>query len=329
MKKTRRLLAALLSLVLLAGCKQSPEIYRKTYLDLFDTVTTISGSGMGQEVFVSQADALHDALLEYHRLLDVYNSYEGMNNLKTVNDQAGIAPVAVDGRIIDFLLFARQMYTATGGRVDVTMGSVLKLWHEARTAALENPEQSYLPHEEALQDAGTHTGFRKLVIDRENGTVFITDPLLRLDVGAMAKGWALEQVCKDAPPGILLDLGGNIGITGPKANGDPWVIGIQDPNSHGYLQTLEQSQGAVVTSGDYQRYYTVEGQRYHHIIDPETLYPAGYWQSVTIFCEDSGVADALSTALFLMDRQEGQALLDQYNARAWWVDREGNLMASP
>jgi len=85
----------------------------------------------------------------------------------------------------------------------------------------------------------------------------------------------------------------------------------------------------VVTSGDYQRTYLVDGEFYHHIIDPETLMPSAYWRSVTVVCPDSGLADALSTALFLMDQQDGQTLLDRCGAAAMWVDGEGNCYYSP
>ncbi len=151
-----------------------------------------------------------------------------------------------------------------------------------------------------------------MVIDEAASTVQITDPETRLDVGAIAKGYAVEQVCRQAPAGLLVSVGGNIRATGPKADGQPWVVGIQSPDRDGeeFLHTLELSQGSVVTSGDYQRYYTVDGVRYHHIIDPATLSPAAYWRSVTIVCADSGLADALSTALFTLPQAEGQALLD-------------------
>ena len=108
------------------------------------------------------------------------------------------------------------------------------------------------------------------------------------------------------------------------------MVGVTDPEGGaGYLHTLYLSKGSVVTSGDYQRYYTVAGPQYHHIIDPATRYPSAYWCSVTILCADSGLADALSTALFVLPREAGQALLNQCGAEAMWVDTEGNFFYSP
>lgn len=325
---------ALLAL-LLSGCagQGTPEKkqYNATFLTLFDTVTTIVGKADSEEVFRETAQAVHDELLEYHQLFDVYNDYEGLNNLKTVNDNAGIAPVAVDSRVIDLLKDCRSYYEATGGKVNAAMGSVLQLWHVARNDGINDPANAYLPDRAALEEAALHMDFDAVVLDEEASTVFITDPAVQLDVGAIAKGWSVQKVCENAPDGLLVSVGGNVCATGPKDEaGTPWVVGIQNPDGGDtYLHTLYVTEGSVVTSGDYQRTYAVDGKLYHHIIDPDTLYPSEYWRSVTIVCADSGLADALSTALFVLSQEDGQALLDQFDAKALWVDQEGNLLYSP
>ena len=150
-------------------------------------------------------------------------------------------------------------------------------------------------------------------------------------MGAIAKGWATQQVAENAPAGLLISVGGNVCATGPKdETGTPWVVGIQDvDDSEQYLHTLYLTEGCVVTSGDYQRTYAVDGQLYHHIIDPETLYPSVFWRAVTVVCDDSGTADALSTALFLMPQEEGQQLLERYDAEALWVAPDKSLLYSP
>ncbi len=149
-------------------------------------------------------------------------------------------------------------------------------------------------------------------------------------MGAIAKGWAAEEVAKDSPSGLLISVGGNVCATGPKdSSGTPWVVGIQNPDGGDYLHTVYVTKGSVVTSGDYQRAYTVDGQIYHHIIDSDTLYPSGYWRSVTVICDDSALADALSTALFLLPLEEGRQLLDRLGAEAMWVDIRGERFYSP
>ena len=332
----RLICAVLLSALLLSGCTAAgntvPEKkqYNATFLTLFDTVTTIVGKAESEEAFRQMAQQVHDELLVYHQLFDIYNDYEGVNNLKTINDNAGIAPVTVDRKVIDLLLDCKEFYSVTAGKVNVAMGSLLHLWHVARNDSIHNPAKAYLPDQTALEKTLFHCNINDLIIDEAASTVYLSDPEMRLDVGAIAKGWAVEQVTKTAPSGLLISVGGNVRATGPKEEGTPWVVGIQDPRqADQYLHTLYLTQGSLVTSGDYQRTYMVDGEAYHHIIDPLTLYPSQYWSSVTIVCTDSGLADALSTALFLMDQQSGQALLDQFDAEALWVDREGNLYYSP
>ena len=211
------------------------------------------------------------------------------------------------------------------------MGSVLSLWHEAREAGINDPEHAALPDRAALEEATLHTDFSSVIIDEAASTVQITDPETRLDVGAIAKGYAVEQVCRQAPAGLLVSVGGNVRATGPKADGQPWVVGVQSPDGDGeeFLHTLELSQGSVVTSGDYQRYYTVDGVRYHHIIDPDTLWPADYFTAVTILCPDSGLADCLSTGVFCMPLEEGMALIESLDGvEALWCTKDGQVVTS-
>lgn len=331
-----KILACLLAVILLlSGCQAgqngnaAKNRYQTSYLNLFDTVTTIVGYAGTEAQFQEQCRKIHDELAFYHELFDVYHDYPGINNVKTVNDNAGVAPVEVDPALIDLLVFSREIYDQTDGRVNAAMGSVLTLWHESRTVGTDDPEAAALPEEAALREAAEHISFDGVVIDTEKRTVFLSDPLQRLDVGAVAKGYAAERVRRSAPSGYLISVGGNLCANGPRADGTPWVVGLENPDGGSYLHTLNVSGGCVVTSGDYQRYYTVNGVRYHHIIDPQTLMPSRYWRSVTILCADSGLADALSTALFLMPQAEGQRLLDHYHAEALWVAPDGSEFFSP
>ena len=331
---SRRIICLLLVCLLLTGCTGTagPENkqYTATFLTLFDTVTSIVGKADSQAEFEQTAQKIHDELLEYHQLFDIYNDYEGVNNLKTVNEQAHIAPVQVDSRIIELLKDCKRYYDLTGGRVNAAMGSVLQLWHEARNDGLDDPANAYLPEKTALEEAKLHTMLDAVVIDEEASTVYISDPDVQLDVGAIAKGWSAQRVCENAPEGLLISVGGNVCATGPKdETGTPWVVGVQDPDGgDSYLHTLYLTKGSMVTSGDYQRAFLVDGKFYHHIIDPDTLYPSEYWRSVTIVCDDSGLADALSTALFLLPLEEGTELLEKCGAEAMWVDGEKNIFYS-
>ena len=329
----KRLCALILTLSLLlsgcAGAGEEQKQYSATFLTVFDTVTTILGRDVSEAAFTEKAQAVHDELLRYHQLFDIYNEYEGLNNLKTVNDHPGEA-VSVDKAIVDMLRDCKAYYELTGGRVNAAMGSVLRLWHEAREDGLNDFANAYLPDGEALAQAADHADWDDVLIDEEKLTVTIADPGLRLDVGAIAKGWSVQRAAETAPEGLLISVGGNVCAPGPKdSTGTPWVVGVQDPDGgENYLHTLYLTKGSMVTSGDYQRAYMVDGELYHHIIDPDTLYPGSLWRAVTVVCPDSGLADALSTALFLLPMEEGQKLLDVCESTAMWVDAEGNMYYS-
>ena len=331
----KRLILLLLFCAVLCGCtgevQPEKQQYTATFLNLFDTVTTVVGRSSSEEIFREQAQEIRDALEYYHRLFDIYNDYENIANLKTVNDRAGIEPVKVDRAVIDLLLDCKDYCDLTGGKVNVAMGSVLRLWHDARNDGIRDPIHAQLPDPGRLEEAAKHTDLASVVINEADSTVFITDPAVQLDVGAVAKGWATQRVAENAPEGMLISVGGNVCATGPKTEeGTPWVIGIQDPdNTQKNLHTLYLTKGTVVTSGDYQRAYVVDGKRYHHIIDPDTLMPSTYWRSVSIVCDDSGLADALSTGLFLMDLEQGKRLAQQCDAQVLWVDLQGNEFMTP
>lgn len=171
--KTRVIALVLAAIMVLGGCSSvsapEQERYEATFMTLFDTVTKIVGYAESEEAFQATAQEIHDELLEYHQLYDIYKDYDGINNIKTINDCAGGEPVAVDQRVIDLLLFCRELYEATEGRVNTAMGSVLSLWHDARNAGIDDPENSALPEADALNKAAEHTGFEAIVIDEKAG----------------------------------------------------------------------------------------------------------------------------------------------------------------
>lgn len=311
--------------------------FTTTSFDYFDTVTSITGYEPDRQSFDRVAQTLLEQLGEYHRLFDIYLRYEGINNLCTVNQIVdGVHPtVPVDQKIIDLLLYAREVYDQTQGMVNVAMGSVLRLWHDCRKAGANNPAAATLPSATALAEAARHTDIRNLMVDRENRTVHLADPHMRLDVGAIAKGYAVEQVARwleqQGKTGYVLNVGGNVRAVGAKPDGSGWLAGLENPQdpSGAYLATLSLTNQALVTSGSYQRYYTVNGKRYHHIIHPDTQMPAQGLLSVSVVCSDSGQGDALSTALFCMPVDRGKALVESLpGVEALWVAEGGEQTPS-
>lgn len=309
-----------------AGAKEEKKRYEAQFLELFDTVTTIIGYSASKDEFTKQVNMIYDNLEKYHQLYDIYNDYDGISNLKTINDQAGIAPVKVDRKIIDLLLFSQKAYEMTGGKVNVAFGAVLRIWHDHREAGIENPEQATLPDMEQLKEASRHTDINKMIIDEKNSTVYLQDPEMSLDVGGIAKGYATEQVARIAEKNGftsgLISVGGNVRSIGVRGDGTPWKVGVQNPYDQDGpdISKVDLAEGSLVTSGVYERYYTVNGKNYHHIIDPVTLYPSEYYLSVSILCPDSGLADALSTSLFNMPFEQSLALVESLpDTEALWV----------
>ena len=311
-----------LSLCLFTGCSESAkyEKYNDTFIDYFDTIISVASYHKSPAEHASFKQALKEEYSRLNQLYDIYNSYEGINNAKTINDNAGIAPVKVEEDLFDLVKFSLEWYHKTEGRVNVAMGSVLKIWHNVRTAA----EGGYaaLPAIEKLEKANEHTSIENIVLDEANMTVYITDPDASLDLGAVAKGYATELIADklgETYPSFAISAGGNVKVHGSPMDGRTrWGVGITNPivdenfsMAGGNIDLAYVAGDAtIVCSGGYQRFIVVDGKRYHHLIDPQTLFPNNTYHGVTILCEDSGVADVLSTAIFMMEKDDALAFIN-------------------
>jgi thiamine biosynthesis lipoprotein len=283
------------------------------------------------------ADIAGEILEYYHKLFDIYYEYSGVNNVRTINKNAGKNPVEVDTALVDFLIYCKEMYTKTEGNTNVMLGSVLKIWHDAREEAdsgIGYLEPEKLPGKDVLERAGEHVSIDSLVINKEASTVYISDPEASLDVGAIAKGYAVdiiyERLVSEGADSVILNVGGNVRTIGLRPDGSKWATGITNPDRSSMetvICRMEVGEISIVTSGDYERYFvSSDNRKYHHIIDPETLEPARYFSSVTILSDNSGVADALSTALFCMSYEEGKRLLEGFEGvEVIWIDTEYNV----
>jgi FAD:protein FMN transferase len=340
---SRRIWASILMIVLilnLTACSLSTTTkstrYEATFLELFDTVTTIVGYAQTKEEFSKNAQMIYDDLKQYHELFDIYNNYDGINNIKTINDNAGKQPVKVDQKIIDLLNFSKEMYELTDGMVNIAFGAVLAVWHDYREAGTDDPESATLPPMDILKEKSQHTDINKMIINEKDLTVYLEDPDMRLDVGAIAKGYATEKVCDDMIEkglnNVSVSVGGNVRTIGTKEDGKEWNVGIQNPDlesDNKYLYILKLKDLSLVTSGIYERYYTVDGKQYHHIIDSVTLLPSTFFTSVSIVTQDSGLADALSTSVFNMPYEQGVKLIESLpDTEALWVFMNGDMKYS-
>lgn len=313
-KKTAMLFILLFALIFsLLSCdipntSQSPKTHSFSTYFFGTTGRFHDYTGSSQKNFDALAARVEGELTEYHKLYDIYNEYEGVVNLATLNRTAGNGPQKVDKKIVDLLLFSKEMYNLTGGEVNVAMGSVLKIWHDFRDEGKRlPPEERRLPDIDDLRAAAEHTDINDLVIDEENLTVSLLDPEMRLDVGATAKGYAVEMVAAgleaEGLSGYVLDVGRNLRAIGTKPSGAGWTAGVVNPDSlspESYVYKTELKNEALVTSGSYENFYTVGGVNYHHIINNDSLFPENYYLSVSVKSDSSAFCDALTTALFNM-----------------------------
>ncbi|MHB9292790.1 putative FAD:protein FMN transferase [Hollandina sp. SP2] len=264
----------------------SPEIYQTLFSRLREIELTMS---------VTQADTMVDK----------------------INKNAGIRPVPVPLDLMEVLEQALKYAALSEGAFDPTIGPLVQLW----AIGSEHPR---IPDVFEIEETLSLTNWQDVMIDRNAATVFLRRSGMALDLGAIAKGYAADEMAeilqKAGIRGAIINLGGNIFAYGTKQQGEPWRIGIQDPlSTRGtYLGILAVQHKSIVTSGVYERYAEIDGKRYHHILSTQNGYPVSNGLlSVTIIADRSIDADALSTAAFALGYEKGWALvesLDQVEA---------------
>lgn len=283
------------------------------------SVKTVTKSGFLLDTFVSITlfDETDESLLEapYERIAelnDVLTAFRAGSDCQLIQDNAGIMPVSVSDDTIAIIKESLKFSALSDGKFDVTIGPLVDLW------GIESPEVKEAPALDQIEQAKALIDYQKIVLDETNKTVYLTDPGMSVNFGAIAKGYIADEIMQmlrdEGVQHALIDLGGNILVMGGKTAKQPFGIGVEDPLNpgQGYIGVISLSDGSVVTSGNYQRYFTdSNGVRYHHILDPDTGYPAdtGLIQ-VSVIAQNSIDADALSTTLFLLGTEKGLELVE-------------------
>jgi thiamine biosynthesis lipoprotein len=348
----KKLIVLLLSIILIiSGCVNKEKLlqsefngyekYSYEFFGAFDTVIQIIGYARSEEEFEQYVQRAKGRYEKLHIMFDKYNNYPSINNIKTINDSAGKSAVVVSQEIIDLILFSKEWYQKTDATFNIALGPVLSIWHDYREEGKSDPEHAAIPTLEELQKAAIFTDIDKVIVDEENKTVFLSDPEMSIDVGAVAKGFATEIVRRElieaGMKSCIISCGGNVRIIGQPLDGkrSKWGIGIQDPQGNALipndepLDTVYLKDTSLVSSGDYQRFYVVKGRVLHHLIDPKTLMPADYYRAVTVMVEDSGIADIMSTAVFLLPYEESSKLVKSINGlEALWIFPDGTIKST-
>jgi len=279
---------------------------------------------------VASSDAVAQASLtagfqEIRRLENLLSTWIETSELSRVNQAAGLKPVAVSAETFDLLRRALEVAEYTEGGFNIAIGPAVRLWNI--------PEAPRIPAARELDIAAQYVDYRRIHLDPTRRTVFLEKPGMRIDIGGIGKGFAAEKAAavmrEIGATGGLVGVAGDLRTFGRRADGTAWPIGMQHPREAGkILATLDATDEAVSTSGDYERYFMQDGVRYHHILDPKTLQPARLCQSVTIIAPDATTADALATGVFVMGPVRGLALAERLGLGAVIVDAGGGISIS-
>jgi thiamine biosynthesis lipoprotein len=288
--------------------------------------------GTSVEITVSQIDsqraeeAMAAAFREVERVDRLMSHYRQESEVSQITRHAGKKEIVVSPETLEVVERALYFSRLSGGAFDITIGPVFRLW---------NFREGKIPEGKSLQENLEKVDYRKIKVDRIKSSVYLESQGMVLDLGAIAKGYAVDRASaalrKDGIENFLVAAGGDITVRGVKENGVPWTIGIQHPRLPSELVAkLRPAQAAVSTSGDYKKFFFQGGERYHHILTPSTGLPARECQSVTIMAASSMDADALATSVFVLGPKQGFALLERLpDVHAIIVDRRGSVLLSP
>ncbi len=322
-------LLIIISIICFINSRNSASTQSITLTNIgFDTSITFQAD-CTEEEFTKYTKILKKTFKTNHKRFDQYHAYSGYNNVYTINQEAYDHPVQVDGITLDCIKNAIKV-NQISSKFDISYGAVMNIWHNYREEGItlnNSGKDGKVPSADEISNALTHCGFNHIQIN--GNEISFDDPETKIDLGGIAKGYttqlAKEKLNQAGLKNGFINAGGNIVLLGNKSDGSAWNIGIQSPDDSNALLNIKikDANSSIVTSGDYQRYYTVGNKKYAHIIDPDTGYPASQCRSVTIITKDSTKADGLSTALFCLDFDTAYTLAKQENVEAIWVfDKE-------
>jgi thiamine biosynthesis lipoprotein len=325
-----------LLLTFLCACTSHKErIYRKSkiLMDTFVTITVVSNSEN------SAGKAIDNAFSEIERLEKLSNFFSSESEVSRINKNAGISGVRVLPDILDMLNKAIMVSEKTEGSFDVTIGPVISLYDFHKKI---KPEESVIKKNLSL------VNYRYLIINRDKSTAFLKKKGMLIDLGGISKGYAadkaVETLKRNGINSGLVSIAGDIKAFGLKPDGKPWKIGIRNPRippnpplvkggkggfSDDIMATLELKDMAISTSGDYERFFIIDGRRYHHLLSPRTGYPAQKCQSVSVITKEGAFTDAFATGVFILGPEKGIKVLEKLGFDGIIVDSQGKVHTTP
>ena len=267
------------------------------------------------------------AISEITRIEKLISSWNNQSQTSLINQNAGIKPVKVDHELFSLIERAIAISNLTDGAFDVSYASMDKIWKF-------DGSMTTMPAEEAIKASVSKVGFKNIILDKENNTVFLKQKGMKIGFGAIGKGYAADKaktllMQKGVVSGII-NASGDMNTWGKQPDGSDWQVAITNPlNKNKAFAILPITDGAVVTSGDYEKYVTFNGTKYTHIIDPRTGYPATGITSVSVFAPKAELADALATSVFVMGIETGINRINQIpKVECIIIDEKGNIFTS-
>jgi thiamine biosynthesis lipoprotein len=251
-------------------------------------------------------------IAEATRIEYLISDWKPQTQISQVNANAGIAPVKVDKEVLDLTCRAIYISQITTGAFDISFAAMERIWKF-------DGSMTEMPTPEAVQRAREKVGYQNIIVDTVNSTIFLKEKGMKIGFGALGEGYAAD-VCRKMmmEKGIeagIINGSGDIGTWGKQPDGQPWTIGVTNPFQRSKLYAvIPLQEGSVTTSGSYEKYVEINGQRYSHIINPATGYPATGLVSVTVFGPSTELCNAFSTSIMVMGKKKGLQLLKNYPA---------------
>jgi FAD:protein FMN transferase len=305
----------------LSACSSNKDrIFKKTriLMDTAVTITVVAGAEKDAE------KAIDSAFTEIERISRLSDFYSPGSEISLINKNAGISGVKVSSDVLQLIAGAVYVSEITGGTFDITVAPV---------SALYDFRRKVKPGEDALRRKLSLVGYRDVIIDSEASTVFLKKKGMLIDPGGITKGYtadrAVEILKKEGIEAGIIAVAGDIRTFGSRPDAKPWNIGIRNPRAKSpdedIMATIELTDAAISTSGDYERFFLSDDVRYHHILDPATGRPAGQCMSVSIISDEAAFTDALSTGIFIMGPEQGMIALQKLKIDGIIVDKRGSI----
>lgn len=271
--------------------------------------------------------ALEAAYAEIDRIEALISSWRDDSETTLINRNAGVTPVSVSDELFQLIKRAQKVSRLTNGAFDITFAGAYHVWDF-------RADPPILPDPAAVEAALAHVGYRRLLLDEARRTVYLEDPEAKIGFGAIGKGYAANRAAallkREGATGGVINAGGDLYVFGRRENGAQWSVAITDPRDRDHVFAwLPLDEGAIVTSGDYEKFFIHNGKRYSHIIDPTTGRPVDHLRSVTIICPDAELADALATSVFILGPEKGLDLVNRLKSvEALLIDADGKHLYS-